>query len=72
MIKFNPWRLLERFEAKHGDFYEILSQYPSTDEHENHRLRRLLQEHRNLTSMCLGYNEGRDSMAGQVSKPVGA
>jgi len=52
----NPGRMLEVFEAKHGDYYELLGQYPSRDERKNRRLRRLMRRHSDLVHMLTGYN----------------
>ncbi len=57
-------RMLDRFEAKHGSYYDLLAQYPAItaygqpDEAENKRLERLMRHHDKLCWACTGYNRG--------------
>ena len=59
---------LDLFEAKHGTFQQMLSNYAATEHYEDERVRRLLRIHDRLCSNLAAYQMGyaaalRDSKA---------
>ena len=56
-------RMLDCFEKKHGDYYQLLARYveakyPGGNERESSRLERLMRSHDKLVWGCMGYHEG--------------
>jgi hypothetical protein len=54
-------RMLERFEAEHGGYYELLAQYPAKTEAETKRLERLMRHHDKLVWAWMGFSKGYEA-----------
>ena len=54
-----PFKRLERFEKKHGDYYDMLSQIETDINIPGQiELRRNMERHNRLVYMCIGYSIG--------------
>lgn len=51
----NPFDVIERFEQKHGDYYELLNLATCNDPSKERRGKSLLRRHNELVWMCVGY-----------------
>ena len=58
-MRNNPFERLERFEKKHGDYYDMMCQIEVDINAPGQReLRRNMERHNRLVYMCIGYSIG--------------
>jgi hypothetical protein len=59
MRRWNPWDDLERFEAEHGTWSDLIAQIDGdATTSPQIKLRKLLSQHTRLIWMCMAYNQG--------------
>lgn len=57
MRRYDPWKKLEDFEAKHGTHVELLNKL-THDQQKNRPINRLLRLHHELVLSCIAFEAG--------------